>query len=160
MMDALRPSIEEAFPIQSQVCRVAVCVCGIGRGWVDGSCGCVDSVGSGAVQQLWWGPPLIPCPLPSSCPLRALLMLLLPPPRTAPLCPPPPAQEVALDYIGKRGSTVGATRATRIQYARELLQKELLPHIGMEEFCETKKVSGVKCAMLCGQRGVGSTMGR
>lgn len=49
-------------------------------------------------------------------------------------------QEVALDYIGKRGSTIGATRDARIQYARELLQKELLPHIGMEEFCETKKV--------------------
>ncbi len=51
-------------------------------------------------------------------------------------------QEVALDYIGKRGSTIGATKETRIQYARELLQKELLPHIGMEEFCETKKVRG------------------
>lgn len=49
---------------------------------------------------------------------------------------------MALDYIGKRGSTIGATRETRIQYARELLQKELLPHIGMEEFCETKKVGG------------------
>lgn len=49
-------------------------------------------------------------------------------------------QEVALDYIGKRGSTIGATKDTRVQYARELLQKELLPHIGMEEFCETKKV--------------------
>lgn len=49
-------------------------------------------------------------------------------------------QEVALDYIGKRGSTIGATRNARIQYARELLQKELLPHVGMEEFCETKKV--------------------
>lgn len=49
------------------------------------------------------------------------------------------SQEVALDYIGKRGSTIGATKETRIQYARELLQKELLPHIGMEEFCETKK---------------------
>ncbi|KAL4423802.1 hypothetical protein ABPG75_001103 [Micractinium tetrahymenae] len=49
------------------------------------------------------------------------------------------SQEVALDYIGKRGSTIGATKETRMQYARELLQKELLPHIGMEEFCETKK---------------------
>jgi DNA-directed RNA polymerase II subunit RPB2 len=50
---------------------------------------------------------------------------------------------VALDYIGKRGSTVGATKEVRLQYARELLQKELLPHIGMEEFCETKKVGAV-----------------
>lgn len=127
-------------------------------------------------------------------------------------CPHPCApQDVALDYIGKRGSTIGATKETRVQYARELLQvtaavlcgagldsaecavtavkpvtsrlrpdglvvcpnfdawwlrlltvlpgpssatpsrapaaitapglpqKELLPHIGMEEFCETKK---------------------
>lgn len=47
---------------------------------------------------------------------------------------------MALDYIGKRGSTVGATRDKRVQYARDLLQKELLPHIGIEAFCETKKV--------------------
>lgn len=31
-------------------------------------------------------------------------------------------QDVALDYIGKRGSTIGATKETRMQYARELLQ--------------------------------------
>ena len=51
-------------------------------------------------------------------------------------------QEVALDFIGKRGSVVGSTKDARVQYARELLQKELLPHIGMEQYCETKKVSG------------------
>lgn len=48
-------------------------------------------------------------------------------------------QEVALDYIGKRGSTVGATREKRIAYARELLQKELLPHLGIGPHCETRK---------------------
>lgn len=32
-------------------------------------------------------------------------------------------QELALDYIAKRGSTLGATRDKRIQYAREILQK-------------------------------------
>ncbi|MCL7047334.1 hypothetical protein MKW94_006641 [Papaver nudicaule] len=48
-------------------------------------------------------------------------------------------QQVALDYIGKRGSTVGATRAKRIQYAKEILQKEMLPHVGVGEYCETKK---------------------
>ncbi|RZC63509.1 hypothetical protein C5167_025267 [Papaver somniferum] len=42
-------------------------------------------------------------------------------------------QEVALDYIGKRGSTVGATRAKRIQYTKEILQKEMLPHVGTGE---------------------------
>jgi hypothetical protein len=60
-------------------------------------------------------------------------------------------QEVALDYIGKRGSIIGATRDARIQYARELLQKELLPHIGMAEFCETKKVGkgGMEVGAAC-----------
>jgi DNA-directed RNA polymerase II subunit RPB2 len=48
-------------------------------------------------------------------------------------------QQVALDYIGKRGSTVGVTREKRIKYAKEILQKEMLPHVGIGEFCETKK---------------------
>ncbi|KAG6549276.1 hypothetical protein Mapa_009262 [Marchantia paleacea] len=48
-------------------------------------------------------------------------------------------QQVALDYIGKRGSTVGVTREKRIKYAKEILQKEMLPHVGVGEFCETKK---------------------
>ncbi len=48
-------------------------------------------------------------------------------------------QNVALDYIGKRGMTVGATREKRIKYAREILQKEFLPHIGITEFVETRK---------------------
>jgi|TARA_B100001540_G_scaffold265557_1_gene246143 DNA-directed RNA polymerase II subunit RPB2 len=49
------------------------------------------------------------------------------------------SQAVALDYIGKRGSAVGVTREKRIKYAREILQKELLPHVGVDEDCETKK---------------------
>lgn len=48
-------------------------------------------------------------------------------------------QAVALDYIGKRGSAVNVTRKDRVQYAREILQKEVLPHVGMMEKCETKK---------------------
>ncbi|GBG89761.1 hypothetical protein CBR_g49614 [Chara braunii] len=48
-------------------------------------------------------------------------------------------QQVALDFIGKRGSTVGVTKEKRIKYAREILQKETLPHVGVGEFCETKK---------------------
>lgn len=39
-------------------------------------------------------------------------------------------QQVALDYIGKRGAAVGVTREKRITYARELLEKHMLPHIG------------------------------
>ena len=50
------------------------------------------------------------------------------------------SQEVALDYIGKRGSAIGVVKEKRIQYAREILQRELLPHVGVGEFCETKKV--------------------
>ncbi|GJS22959.1 DNA-directed RNA polymerase II subunit RPB2, partial [Tanacetum coccineum] len=47
-------------------------------------------------------------------------------------------QEVALDYIGKRGVTVGVTKEKRITYARDILQKEMLPHVAVEEYCETK----------------------
>lgn len=31
------------------------------------------------------------------------------------------------------------TKEKRIKYAREILQKEMLPHVGTQEFCETKK---------------------
>ena len=48
-------------------------------------------------------------------------------------------QVVALDYIGKRGSAINVGRKERVQYAREILQKELLPHVGTEENNETKK---------------------
>jgi DNA-directed RNA polymerase II subunit RPB2 len=48
-------------------------------------------------------------------------------------------QQVALDYIGKRGSTVGVTREKRIRHAKDVLQKELLPHVGIGDYCETKK---------------------
>ena len=34
-------------------------------------------------------------------------------------------QNVALDYIGKRGSAVNVGRRERVQYAREILQKEV-----------------------------------
>jgi len=48
-------------------------------------------------------------------------------------------QDMALDFIAKRGPTMGASRDIRIQYARELLQKELLPHIGRTPYCESRK---------------------
>lgn len=47
--------------------------------------------------------------------------------------------EVALDYIGKRGSIIGATKEKRISYAKELLQKELLPHIAVGPHSEVRK---------------------
>ena len=49
------------------------------------------------------------------------------------------SKDVALDFIGKRGSTMGVTKDKRIEYARQILQKETLPHVGTSEFCETKK---------------------
>lgn len=48
-------------------------------------------------------------------------------------------QEVALDWIGKRGTTVGAPKAKRIAYAKQILQKEMLPHVGVEPNGEVKK---------------------
>ena len=49
--------------------------------------------------------------------------------------------QVALDWIGKRGSTVGVTKEKRIQYAREILQREMLPHVTVAEHAfEPKKV--------------------
>eukprot|EP01113_Clastostelium_recurvatum_P008475 TRINITY_DN1400_c0_g1_i1.p1 TRINITY_DN1400_c0_g1~~TRINITY_DN1400_c0_g1_i1.p1 ORF type:complete len:1169 (+),score=338.29 TRINITY_DN1400_c0_g1_i1:148-3654(+) len=48
-------------------------------------------------------------------------------------------QQVALDYIGKRGTTVGVSKDKRMRYTREILQKEMLPHVGVGEFCATKK---------------------
>ncbi|XP_067658065.1 DNA-directed RNA polymerase II subunit RPB2 [Haliotis asinina] len=48
-------------------------------------------------------------------------------------------QNVALNFIGARGARPGVTKDKRIKYAREILQKEMLPHVGVSEFCETKK---------------------
>jgi DNA-directed RNA polymerase II subunit RPB2 len=48
-------------------------------------------------------------------------------------------QSVALDYIGKRGMTVGATKEQRIAYAQSILQKEMLPHIAVDANQEVKK---------------------
>lgn len=48
-------------------------------------------------------------------------------------------QDACLDFIGKRGPTVGAPRDKRIQYAKDLLRKEVLPHVGTELGVESKK---------------------
>jgi DNA-directed RNA polymerase II subunit RPB2 len=47
--------------------------------------------------------------------------------------------EVALDYIGKRGPTIGATKDQRIQTAKTILKEEFLPHVSTDAFCETQK---------------------
>jgi len=49
------------------------------------------------------------------------------------------SQQVALDFIGKRGSATNIARRERIEYARQLLEKEFLPHVGMEPRQENKK---------------------
>ena len=48
-------------------------------------------------------------------------------------------RDVALDFIGRRGTTTGLTRAKRTVYAQEILQKELLPHVSTSEGSNTKK---------------------
>ncbi|KAI5836539.1 DNA-dependent RNA polymerase II second largest subunit [Schizophyllum commune Tattone D] len=48
-------------------------------------------------------------------------------------------REVALDFIGNRGTTTGLNRERRVRYAQEILQKELLPHVSMAEGSESKK---------------------
>lgn len=49
-------------------------------------------------------------------------------------------RNTALDFIGKRAVIrPGVRRDQRIQHAKDLLQKELLPHVGISPACETKK---------------------
>ena len=48
-------------------------------------------------------------------------------------------QEVALDFIGRRGSAINVSKADRLRYAQDILQKEMLPHVGVEDHNETKK---------------------
>lgn len=48
-------------------------------------------------------------------------------------------REVALDFIGKRGSAIGVTKEKRLRYAQDILQKEMLPHITTSEGFETRK---------------------
>lgn len=50
-------------------------------------------------------------------------------------------QSVALDYIGKRGKEPHARQVARIRHAEELLQKDMLPHVGVaaDATCKTRK---------------------
>lgn len=49
------------------------------------------------------------------------------------------SEEGALDWIGRRLAVPFAVKAKRIAYARDVLQKELLPHVGIGEMTETQK---------------------
>jgi len=44
-----------------------------------------------------------------------------------------PTRDLCLDYIAKRGSTVGDGRGQRLAYAKNLLTRDFLPHIGTTE---------------------------
>ncbi|KAI4165845.1 MAG: hypothetical protein LQ342_000276 [Letrouitia transgressa] len=48
-------------------------------------------------------------------------------------------REVALDFLGKRGKNQRMSRGERIKFARDVLQKEMLPHISQVEGSETRK---------------------
>lgn len=48
-------------------------------------------------------------------------------------------QKVALNFIGSRGARPGVTKEKRIKYAKEILQKETLPHVGISDYCDTRK---------------------
>ncbi|KAJ8091283.1 hypothetical protein PM082_024552 [Marasmius tenuissimus] len=48
-------------------------------------------------------------------------------------------REVALDFIGICGTTVGISRERCIRYTQEILLKETLPHVAIAEDSESKK---------------------
>ena len=48
-------------------------------------------------------------------------------------------REVALDHISKRSNALGQPRDKRIRHARDIMQKEVLPHISQSEGSETRK---------------------
>jgi DNA-directed RNA polymerase II subunit RPB2 len=47
-------------------------------------------------------------------------------------------RETALDWIAKRGASTG-TRDKRLKYARDIMQREFLPHISQKEGQDTRK---------------------
>ncbi|PVI08382.1 RNA polymerase II [Periconia macrospinosa] len=48
-------------------------------------------------------------------------------------------KEEALDYIGKRGTSQGATKDKRLKYAKDIMMREFLPHISQKEGQDTRK---------------------
>jgi DNA-directed RNA polymerase beta subunit len=41
-------------------------------------------------------------------------------------------QDFCLDYIGKKGSTIYGSKAERVKYATQIINRELLPHLNLE----------------------------
>ena len=48
-------------------------------------------------------------------------------------------RNVALSFIGTRAARPGVTKEKRIKYAKDILQKEMLPHVGISDYSESKK---------------------
>jgi len=48
-------------------------------------------------------------------------------------------KEAALVFIGARGSAENVSRRERVKYAKDILTKELLPHVGVDESEDTTK---------------------
>ena len=48
-------------------------------------------------------------------------------------------QDICLNYIAKRGAEGGVAKDKRIQYARKILQMEMLPHVSKLPDNESKK---------------------
>ncbi|KAJ3172021.1 DNA-dependent RNA polymerase II [Geranomyces variabilis] len=48
-------------------------------------------------------------------------------------------RDVALDYIGVRGTQMGVSKDKRLRYASDILTKEMLPHVSMKSHEQSKK---------------------
>ena len=48
-------------------------------------------------------------------------------------------RESALDFIGRRGTSQGATKDKRLKFAKDVMQREFLPHISQKEGQDTRK---------------------
>jgi DNA-directed RNA polymerase II subunit RPB2 len=66
--------------------------------------------------------------------------------------------DLALDYIGRRGVVAGTPKSERIKWAKNILQKETLGHMGIGKFCETQKafflgyMTNKLCQCILGRR--------
>ncbi|XP_037958315.1 DNA-directed RNA polymerase II subunit RPB2-like [Teleopsis dalmanni] len=50
-----------------------------------------------------------------------------------------PDQTTALGFIGSRGASAGVTIEKRVSYAKDIVTREMLPHVGISEYCGTQK---------------------
>jgi len=50
-----------------------------------------------------------------------------------------PTKDLCLDYIAKRGPTIGDGRTQRLAYAKNMLAREFLPHIGIDDSSNPEK---------------------